>query len=116
MYDIQIDNPSQELPQLRERYPDAEHALVRYHVSYNPGTDNLEAILRELDSIFPRWYDRDWSEHYPLGPARTAAATRPAAQSFEETVRDYLRGELDGHPDETDLLGRAEDLLAEEAR
>jgi exonuclease SbcD len=111
IYDVEITNPQQELPALRGRYLDHATALVNLHVNYTAGVDNLEAVLRELDAIFPRWYGRDWVESRSVGPALTIGA--PPAKSFEETVRDYLTGELTNYSDEdrAAILELAENLL-----
>jgi exonuclease SbcD len=111
IYDVAITNPQQELPALRDRYPDHATALANLHVHYTAGVDNLEAVLRELDAIFPRWYCRDWVENRSVGPALTIGA--PPAKSFEETVRDYLTGELTNCSDEdrAAILELAEELL-----
>jgi exonuclease SbcD len=114
IYDITITNPREELPLLRSRYPDAEQALVRYHVTYTAGRDSLEEILRELEAIFPRWYDRDWRESGALSSLSLASEPASAHERFHETVLDYLRTELADHPDHEALLGLADELLAEE--
>ena len=115
IYEVAILDPQAELSGLRDRYPDHATALVNLHVTYTAGVDNLEAVLRELDAIFPRWYGRDWVESRSLGPALTIGEA-PAAKSFEETVRDYLAGELTNYGDEdrAAVLGLAEGLLKEE--
>lgn len=61
-YDVRIDQPRRDLPRLRERYVDAATALTRCHIRYDPGTDDLHAILAEVSRIFPRCYERTWSE------------------------------------------------------
>jgi DNA repair exonuclease SbcCD nuclease subunit len=114
MHDIEITQPADELPTLREFYADAERALVRYRLKYTAGTDNLESLLRELDAIFPRWYDRSWQEAGDLGPARTVGEAA-VHKSFHATVLDYLNAELDDHPDHQTLIDLAETLLREEA-
>jgi len=84
------------------------------HVRYTAGPDDLEAVLRDLDQIFPRWYARDWTEAGRLGP--TLVAGEPAREKgFAETVRDYLKQELVQHddPDAGAILERAEHLLQE---
>ena len=113
IYDVAIQDPQKDLPALRARYPDHATALVNLHVTYTAGVDNLEAVLRELDTIFPRWYGRDWVESRSLGPALTVGEA--PAKSFEETVRDYLRQELMNEPDEwrNAILARAEALLTQ---
>jgi exonuclease SbcD len=111
IYDLSIANPRDELSALRDRYPDHARALVNLHVNYTAGVDNLESVLRELNAIFPRWYGRDWVESRSVGPALTVGA--PPAKSFEETVRDYLSGELTNYPDDdrAAILELAEELL-----
>jgi exonuclease SbcD len=118
MYDLDIVNPQEELPRLRERFPDAERALVRYRLVWTAGIDNREAILRELDAIFPRWYEREVREANALGPTLAPPDAAPVQRSFGETVRDYLQTELMNHPDEEReaLLRLAEALLLEEER
>src|SRR5262249_26515464 len=97
-----------------EFYPDVERALVRYQVKYTAGTDNLEGLLRELDGIFPRWYERSWHETGDLGPARTAGSV-DTHKSFHDTVLDYLKEDLFDHPDRAAVQQLAEALLSEEA-
>jgi exonuclease SbcD len=114
IYAVEVRNPSAELPLLRERYPDAARDLVNLQLTYTAGVDNLEAVLRELEEIFPRWYVRTWTEAGALGPTLTLGEAGPA-KGFEDTVRDYLRQELANHPPEdTDaVLLLAEELLRE---
>jgi exonuclease SbcD len=116
MYDLDIAKPQEELPRLRERFPDADRALVRYRLVWTAGVDNREAILKELDAIFPRWYEREVREANALGPTLVAPDAAPVHRSFGETVRDYLQTELMNHPDteREALLRLAEALLLEE--
>jgi exonuclease SbcD len=114
IYDVEIQDPKRELPMLHDRYPDADRALVRYHLRYTAGSDNLEEVLRELDRIFPRWYDRDWQEAGALSPVLPGAGTNESPRSFQDTVLDYLNAELLDHPDRDALLQLADGLLAEE--
>jgi exonuclease SbcD len=113
IYSVEVRNPSSELPQMPERYPDADRALVNLQLTYTAGVDNLEAVLLELDKIFPRWYARAWTESGALGPSLTIGEA--PAKSFEDTVRDYLKQELANHaPEDCDaVLILAEGLLRE---
>jgi exonuclease SbcD len=113
IYDVEINNPREEIPRLRERYPDAERALVRYRVRYTAGTDNLEEILRELNTVFPRWYDREWREAGADGLAPLGFAPPGGPRSFHDTVVEYLQVELEDHPEQAALLQLANELLAE---
>jgi exonuclease SbcD len=114
VYEIEIREPQDELPRLRERYPDHETALVNLHVHHTAGVDSLEEVLRELEVIFPRWYSRDWTERSTLGPALTVGEAVPA-KGFEDTVREYLTTELTNYPeaDRAAVMELAEGLLRE---
>jgi hypothetical protein len=99
---------------LREQYPDAERALVRIRCTYQAGIDNREETLRQLEEIFPRWYDREITEVNALGKS-LIDRDWVKAKSFEETVREYLRQELINHPEALSraVLERAEALMKE---
>jgi DNA repair protein SbcD/Mre11 len=114
VYEVVIHSPKEELPGLRERYPDAKRDLVRIVCTYTAGVDNREEALRELEEIFPRWYDRQVREANALGPS-LAIDGGPRAKGFEETVREYLDQELMNHPDELReaVLAKAEALMRE---
>ena len=116
MYDLEIFSPKDELPALRDNYPECARALVRYHLHYKAAEDNLHEVLNELDRIFPRWYQRSWTEAGELGPALTIGGPGAAHKSFHDTVIDYLKDELINHEDaDRDAVVRlAEQLIAEE--
>src|SRR5262249_232224 len=114
MYDVTIRDPAEELPRLRDLYPGADRALVRYHLTYTAGLHDLEAILREIDLIFPRWYDRSWSESGELNGQEAEPSESPIHRSTRETVLGYLESELADHRDRDAVLRLAEALLAEE--
>jgi exonuclease SbcD len=114
VYEVEIVSPGDELPALRDRYPDHERALVRIRCRYTAGEDNREEVLRELERIFPRWYDRQMNEANALDG--TLVIGEPVrGKGFEETVRDYLTQELTNHPEElrAAVLARAEALMTE---
>jgi len=113
IYEVEITRPSEEVPRLRERYPDADRALVRYRLVWKAGVDDREALLRELDAIFPRWYHREVIEASRLREA-VAALPGQGAGSFRDSVLRYLEAQLEGDEDRADLLGLAEALLLEE--
>ncbi len=114
IYAVELHDPTADLPALRERYPDAGRDLVRVDFTYTAGQHDLERILRELDELFPRWYERDWQDRTALGPQLTAEQPGQG-RSFQDTVRDYLRQELVNHDEAVRdaILGRAEKLLSE---
>src|SRR5581483_343686 len=96
VYEVDVREPAEELPELRARYKKADRHLVRIRCQYTAGVDNREEVLRELEEIFPRWYDRQVQERGALGPSLVVG--EPArSRGFEETVRDYLSRELMNH-------------------
>ena len=100
IYDVVVRSPAEDLPRLRREHADARHDLVNLHISYTAGTDQLEDVLKGLDTIFPRWYARDWQEAGSLGPS-LALVDGLRSKGFGETVREYVHQELIQHS-ETD--------------
>jgi len=116
IYEVDISDPQAQLPTLAERFPDAQNDLVNVHITYTAGVDNLEEVLRQVETVFPRWYARDWKERGTLGePLTLGDADR--SKSFDDTVRDYLKAELTNHAEDerAAILDRAEALLQEMA-
>jgi exonuclease SbcD len=114
VYEITILSPKDEMPELREKYKDAKRHLVKINCTYTAGVDNREETLRELEQIFPRWYDRHISESNALG--KSLVIGEPVrTKSFEDTVRDYLDQELCNHGDELrqSVLEKVEALMRE---
>jgi exonuclease SbcD len=116
IYVVQVTSPRAQMPALRVQYASAQRDLVRIECTYTAGVDNREETLRDLDAIFPRWYERHMVETNALtGTLVSGEAAR--TKSFEDTVRDYLSQELMNHPDNVraTVLARAEALLREAA-
>jgi DNA repair exonuclease SbcCD nuclease subunit len=113
IYRIEIHDPVSQIPDLTRQYPDREAALVNLRFSYQAGRDDLFEIQRQLDAIFPRWYDRDWHDRGELGPP--LSINEAAAKSFEISVREYLDDELANWTDRerTALIELAERYLQE---
>jgi exonuclease SbcD len=114
VYEVLVADPKTEIPALRRLHPDAKNDLVRLICTYTAGVDNREEMLRELEDIFPRWYDRQVTERNALTGTLTGPDS-PRPVTFEETVRSYLRQELLNHPDafRDAVLARAEALIRE---
>lgn len=114
VYEVSIGLPSTELPTLTQRYPDSTRALVRIRCLYQAGVDHLPELQRELEKIFPRWYDREFTEISALSGHLTVGEPS-RVKSFEDTVRDYLRQELINHDDaiQQAVLTRSEELMKE---
>jgi exonuclease SbcD len=113
VYDVVIRAPELDLPMLRDRHPDAAEALVKLDVVYRSGRDNRQAILDELDRLFPRWYYRTCREESTLAPSFDVAALL-GRRSFRETVTDYAKAKLAGDDDLPALLGLLDEFLAAE--
>lgn len=114
IYDVEVVHPAEDLPELRRRHPSAAHDLVRIRCTYTAGVDNREEVLRELEAIFPRWYDREITEANSLTGTLAGAAPH-RTRSFEDTVRDYLDQELAHHPEDlrAAIFDKVESLLRE---
>ncbi len=112
IYEVTITRPAEELPTLKQRYLDAERALVKLTVHYDSGRDSLEDLLKQLGSIFPRWYDRQWQDVQKLSPSTGDEEWR-LERSVAATVRQYLQQELaDSDPEERQaILQLAEEVL-----
>ena len=115
IYEVEIRSPKDELPDLARRYADAKKHLVRIVCTYMAGVDNREETLRQLEEIFPRWYDRQISEANALRDSLVDHHEAGRARSFEDTVRDYLQQELTNHPEalRDAVLAKAEALMKE---
>lgn len=113
VYELNVIDPTVDLPRLKEEYAGAENDLVNLHIRYTAGEHNLEELLRELEAIFPRWYARDWTETTQAGPA-LVSGDADRSKSFAETVRGYLSQELLNHSDEEKaaLLTLADELIS----
>jgi len=114
VYEITVQDPGLDIPQLRADFPDAKNDLVNLHIQYTAGKDVLEDVLADLDAIFPRWYARDWQEAGALGDPIAGPELGPS-RGFGETVRDYLAQELTNHADaeRAAILTLADELLKE---
>jgi exonuclease SbcD len=115
IYEVRISNPRKELQRLPVKYPDAGRALVKYHVTFEAGKDNLQEILADLQRIFPRWYERSWQEAGTPAPGTANPDALPLGEHLHATVLNYLRDQLADHPKRKALLRIAERLLAEES-
>jgi len=112
IYRIEINNP-EEITRLKDVYTELDRALVDYTLTYKPGEHNRDAICRELDKIFPRWFNRKIvveGSTISLKGSSLAADT----QDIATTVRTYLQQRLAGHQDKDAVLALAEKLLADE--
>lgn len=113
VYRVEIDDPDEQVPRLREQYPDHKRALVSYRLLYDPTKHDKNEISREIENTFPRWYER---RVMPTGAelALDGVGAELSARDVPGTVRDYLRERLPEHGGDRGLVLRlADELLAE---
>ncbi|HTU90192.1 MAG TPA: exonuclease subunit SbcD [Gemmataceae bacterium] len=115
IYEIEIHSPQDEIPGLRESYAGAHNDLVRIVLHYTAGVDNREEHLRELNDIFPRWYDRAIYERNALDRITLVGGSAASSKSFEQIVRDYIQQELTNYAEDfrEAVLARADELMKE---
>lgn len=60
IYRVEINNPDEEIPLLKDKYPNHLKALVSWRLQYKPSQHNKrDQYCRELDAIFPLCYRRE---------------------------------------------------------
>jgi exonuclease SbcD len=115
---VEVHDPPADMPGLADRHPDRERALVKLSVRYKAGRDDLNALLAELEAIFPRCYDRDWTE---ISGGTTAAAPQATGRgtpldpkaTFRQTVTGYLETQLAEDADRPDIMALVDELVHE---
>ncbi len=111
---VEINDP-EDIPHLEERYPDHERALVSYVLHYDPTKHNRDEISREIEHVFPRWYERKFVIEGTSAILDGAAGTEIQTRDVPSTVREYLRESIPEDGEDRELvLSLADKLLAEE--
>lgn len=110
---VEIRDAPSEMPRLAAQYPDAATALVHYTLHWQPGRDNRDAISRELNTLFPRWYARDFVEIGKSDFGGLFESSGVDLSNVPETVRDYLQTQLRQAAGRDEVMALAESLLAE---
>lgn len=110
---IEIREASSEIAQLKTQYADHETALIHYTLHWQPGRDNRDAISRELNTLFPRWYARDFVEIGKSDFGGLFESSGVDLKNVPETVRDYLQTQLRHSAQRDEVLALMETLLAE---
>jgi exonuclease SbcD len=116
---VEVHDPPADMPGLADRHPDRERALVKLSVRYKAGRDDLTALLAELEAIFPRCYDRDWTEISGGTVTATSGGGGGTGKShdpklaFRHTVTGYLEDQLADDADRAEILAAAEELVGE---
>lgn len=113
IYHVEITDPDNQLAQLAANYPDADRALVKYTLHWDPLKHNREDLCRTIEAIFPRWYEHSFQE-IGQNEAQKTMFSQQNILDVVGTVRDYLTANLVNDPDQELLLTLANELLAQE--
>jgi len=115
LYTLTIDDFETQFPQFESLYPDAQQALVKYELIYEPGVDNLPEMQHKLNQFFPRWHDRTFSPRRATG-SQPETAWHPAADANPDAIaRAYFEQQLAAdNPDRDDILQLLDQLLTEQ--
>lgn len=114
-YEIEINDPLQEIPELAKRYLNEREALVRYVLHWDSSLHSREQLCKDIEAIFPRWYQRTLIDRQS-GVSTGSALTFEQSSDIVGTVRNYLQDVLKGHSEteRNELLSLAEQLFVEE--
>lgn len=112
IYHVEITDPDAQIPYLAERHPDADHALVKYTLHWQPGRHNKDELCRTLNDIFKRCYARDFLV-IGGGEAGPAGFSARRMDDVVGTVNEYLKVQLAAHPQGEEIKALADELLAE---
>ena len=91
----------------------ASRALVHYTLNYNSIERNHYQMAKEIESILPRWYGREFVNTNQLNQAHVEEDLQ-RIEDIAETVKKYLDSNLTNHPRGREILKLADQLLAEE--
>lgn len=101
-----------EIPELLKRYPYEGKAIATYELIYNPGEDNFQYYIENLENAFPswRWYNR---RIYP-SPIISEGVIQPVnidTGNVLGTIRDYLTQNVADETQREELLFLVTELL-----
>jgi exonuclease SbcD len=108
---IEIDDPGIEWDSLAARYPDREHAIVRFRIAPPSGNVSREDVASRLKKLFPRWHELKWNDADTNMEA--ALARFDPNQGFEQRVKDYLEQQFAGHQHRDELIQLAQSFVEE---
>jgi exonuclease SbcD len=114
MLDVVIERPDDDLARLEaEHEAIGRRALVRCRVTYEPGRDDLDAILRRVGALYPRCARCEPVEANPLPLDAPTILDDPGRHTFREVVLEFVAARTEGHADGPAIRAAAEALLAE---
>ncbi|MBA2680363.1 MAG: exonuclease SbcCD subunit D [Ktedonobacteraceae bacterium] len=111
--EVEITDPETEIPLLAEKYPQAQQSLIRYILHYDSSVHDRERLCRQIEEVFPRWYDRIVKDKR-TGESTEASLSFGQTRDIVGTTRQYLQAQLENHPDREALLQLANQLFLEE--
>jgi DNA repair protein SbcD/Mre11 len=110
---IEITDPDTQIPLLAEQYPEAQQALVHYVLHWDSLTQQYEPYCQEIERIFSRCYSRNIKDiHATI--FTEAGIEMHQTRDVVGTTRHYLQTQLEGHPEQQELLRLIERLFEEE--
>jgi len=107
---ITLTDPEAELPNLAERFPDRETAIVRVRVDPSASGPSRDEIARQVRRMFPGLHELKWAES-PRENTPTESGTFTPRADFGSTVRDYLTKRLTDEPYKELVLALADEFL-----
>ncbi len=110
---IEITDPDTQIPLLARQYPEAQQALVHYVLHWDSLTQQYEPYCQEIERIFPRCYSRNIKDIH-ANIATEASLEMHQTRDVVGTTRHYLQTQLEGHPEQQELLRLVECLFEEE--
>ncbi len=111
IYRIEIDES--DISHLAKICHPASKALVHYTLNYNSIERNHYQMAKEIESILPRWYGREFVNTNQLNQAHVEENLQ-RIEDIAETVKRYLDSNLTNHPRGREILELADQLLAKE--
>lgn len=110
---IEITDPDTQIPLLAAQYPEAQQALVHYILHWDSVTQQYEPYCQEIERIFPRCYRRD-IKNIHSDVVTEAGLEMHQTRDVVGTTRYYLQTQLEGRPEQQELLQLVELLFEEE--
>jgi hypothetical protein len=115
-HNIILTDPEAELPNLAERFPDCETAIVSVTVNPSSAGPSRDEIARQIRRVFPRLHELKWAADTVCKDASDQAGFFSPKADFAGNVRAYLARELAryGDNDKDAILALAEEFLCKE--
>jgi DNA repair protein SbcD/Mre11 len=110
-YTIAIHDPDAELPQLTDKYPASETAIVKVRVHGKSSGLTQVDITRKLTALFPRLLPIEWIVDEERDRHINPVTVESQADTGK-TIHDYLGRMLENDPDRDEILKLADHYIA----